>query len=110
MKFNKGDILVPRDVQFLEGAVVVDGYDEDWNGWATPRFEFAEAQRLIGCLKEGKARFDSERDAFITISQDGEEKFWQGQSVCITDGSSIKVYPIGAGSWCWNEVELKVGD
>ena len=28
MKFNKGDILVPKEKQFPEGALVVDGYDE----------------------------------------------------------------------------------
>ena len=78
---------------------------KDWNGWAMPHFEFADAKRLIAWLKNGKARFDSEKDAFITITEDGDEEFWQGQSIFITDGSSIKVYPVGAGSWCWNEVE-----
>ena len=28
MKFSKGDILIPCDAQFPEGAVVVDGYDK----------------------------------------------------------------------------------
>ena len=113
MKFSKGDILVPRDAQFPDGALVVDGYDEtgrllvqplgggfqlalradsgkrfrvadagergralfrrarfslmdsedhftgwtngeNWNGWAMPHFEFAEAQRLIAWLRDRK--------------------------------------------------------
>jgi hypothetical protein len=78
---------------------------EDWNGWATPHFELAEAERLIAWLKNAKAGFDSERDAFVTMLPDGEEEVWFAQSVAITDGSRIKVYPIGADSWCWEEVE-----
>jgi hypothetical protein len=78
---------------------------ERWNGWAMPHFEFAEAQRLVAWLTTGKGRFDSAEDAFVTVSQDGEEETWRGLSVAVTDGTSIMVYPIGAGSWCWDEVE-----
>lgn len=164
MNFTQGEILVPHDAQFPDGAVVVDGYDEggrllahpfgrgfqhafateatshfrvadegergralfrqarfslmdsedhftgwangeNWNGWAMPHFEFVEAQRLIAWLKDDKARYDAERDAFVTQSQDGEEELWAAQAIAITDGSSIKVHPIGAGSWCWDAVE-----
>ena len=162
MKFSKGDILVPRDAQFPDGAVVVDGYDktgqllahplggglqhiyptarqqdfrvvdegereralyrqakfslmdaedlfagwtngESWNGWAMPHFEFNEAKRLIAWLKDGKARFDPEQDAFVTTSSDGEEEIWEGRAIAISDGSSVKAYPLGTGCWCWSE-------
>jgi hypothetical protein len=164
MNFSKGEILVPRDTQFPDGAVMVDGYDgsnqllahplgggfqhvypvddlgcfrvadaqerqralfrrakfslmdsrdlfsgwtngERWNGWAMPHFELAEAQRLIAWLKNEKAQFDGARDAFVTDSPDGEEELWQGLAVAISDGSSLKVYPVGAGCWCWDEIE-----
>jgi hypothetical protein len=164
MKFSKGDILVPKERQFPEGAFVVDGYDErgrlvmhplgggleahvdavgasvfrvvtedervgtlfrsarfaladteavfngwtdgrKWNGWEMPRFERSEAQRVIKELKDGRARFDAERDAFVTISQDGEEEVWPAESVVISDGSKLTVYGVGAGAWIWDEVE-----
>jgi len=164
MKFSKGDILVPRDAQFPDGAVVVDGYDDDgpllvhplgggfqyafetkatsryrvadvgepgralfrpvqlslmdsevhftgwtngekWNGWAKPYFELAEGHRLIEWLKDDKSHYDATQDVFLTISQDSEEEVWAACSIAITDGSSIKAYPIGASSWCWDQVD-----
>jgi hypothetical protein len=45
--------------------------------------------RLDG-LKGGKA-----------TSQDGEEEVWGAEPITITDGSCIKVYPVGAGAWIW---------
>jgi hypothetical protein len=166
MKFNKGDILVPKGKQFPDSAIVVDGYDAQgrllmhpmggglqacvdaisasafclvdeaeregtlyrrarftlaesdeafdgwtdgrrWNGWEMPRFERSEAERLIKWLKDERARFDEEREAFITISQDGEEEVWPAESVVISDGSKQVVYGIGAGAWIWDEVERK---
>jgi hypothetical protein len=75
---------------------------ENWNGWAMPHFEFAEAQRLIAWLKTSAGRYDVARDVFLTFNMDDEEEMWPGCSISISDGSSIKVYGIGAGCWCWN--------
>ena len=36
---------------------------------------------------------------------DGDEKVWAGEQILASDGSAMKVYPIGAGSWIWDEVE-----
>lgn len=164
MRFSKGDILVPKERQFPDGAFVVDGYDERgrlvmhplgggleahvdavgasvfrlvpederagtmfcsgrftladsdelfigwtdgrrWNGWEMPRFERNEAERLIEWLGEERARFDAERDAFVTVSQDGEEEVWPAESVLISDGSKLAVYGVGAGAWIWDRVE-----
>src|ERR1039458_599742 len=44
-----------------------------WNGWEIPRFDRAEAERLIRWLGDDRARFDAARDAFVTVSQDEEE-------------------------------------
>ena len=77
---------------------------ETWNGWEMPHFEFDEAKRLIAWLKDAKARYDRERNCFTTTAQDGEDS-WQSCTIAITDGSCIKVYPIGAGCWCWDEEE-----
>ena len=166
MRFSKGDILVPKEKQFPDGAVVVDGYDEAWrlmghpmgggfqqcfpaasadlfrlvdeaertravyrrakftladsedkfrgwtdgrawNGWEMPHFEMAEAERLMLWLGDKRARFDAERDAFVTLSQDGEEEVWAGEAITISDGTAVKVYPVGAGAWTWDADEAR---
>jgi hypothetical protein len=78
---------------------------ELWNGWEKPRFEKAEADRLLQWLQDSSAKYDPARDAYITVSQDGEDEVWAAESIPISDGSSLRVYPIGAGSWIWEEVE-----
>jgi hypothetical protein len=75
-----------------------------WNGWEMPGFEKAEAIRLIEWLGDKRARFDESQDAFITISQDGEEELWRAENVIVSDGGSLRIYPIGAGAWIWDEV------
>lgn len=74
-----------------------------WNGWELPRFERAEAERLLSWLGDQRARFDAERDAFVTVNQDGEEEPWSAETITITDGSCIRAYPVGAGAWIWEE-------
>jgi hypothetical protein len=68
-----------------------------------PRFERAEAERLLALLGDKRARFDAGRDAVVTVGQDGEEEVWGVQVITVTDGSRIKVYPVGAGAWIWEE-------
>jgi hypothetical protein len=76
---------------------------ELWNGWAMPRLERAEAERVLARLGDQRARFDGERDAFVTMSQDGEQEVWGVEVITIADGSRIKAYPVGAGAWTWEE-------
>jgi hypothetical protein len=76
-----------------------------WNGWEMPRFEKVEAERLVGWLADKQGRFDAVRDAFVTVPQDGEEEVWAGEQVVISDGSALRVYPVGAGAWIWDEGE-----
>jgi hypothetical protein len=44
-----------------------------WKGWEMPRFERAAGELLLAWLGDGRARFEAERDAFVTVSQDGED-------------------------------------
>jgi len=91
-----------------DGKETFDGWTDGrcWNGWGMPRFEKNEAERLVRALKDERARYDAGRDAFVTLAQDGEEEIWAGEQIIISDGSAMKVYPVGAGSWIWDEVEL----
>lgn len=108
--------LVPADEQkqplWRRTRFSLDGLDgsfegwtngELWNGWDRPFFESEEAQRLISQLTDSKPRFDAQNDAFITVSSD-EDEVWQAETATLLGGRTIKVYPIGAGSWCWEEV------
>jgi hypothetical protein len=77
---------------------------ECWNGWAKPRFEFAEAEKVVAALGRGAERYDPVDDAFITAITD-EEETWESETITLPDGGTIKVYPVGAGSWIWDETE-----
>ena len=98
---------------------------QTWNGWARPRSERAEAERVIAWLATldpkpadgrvgfffpvtDKEHFDGERDGFITVNQAGQEDVWPAEHIKISDGSQLKVYASGAGCWCW-DVEPGVG-
>ncbi len=72
-----------------------------WNGWARPLFDFRTAQTVLAALAPGW-RYDEEADAFITPSDDGEES-WPAATVELPDGGAATLYPIGAGSWIWDE-------
>jgi hypothetical protein len=74
-----------------------------WNGWEMPGFEFQVCKEILAWMGDDKARYDGDRDVFITANQDGEE-IWPAESIAIRDGTRIKVYGLGAGSWTWEEV------
>ena len=74
-----------------------------WNGWAKPRFEFAEAQTLIAALGKDIGRYDVNTDAFITAMENCDEEIWAAEIIHLPDGGTVKVYPTGAGSWIWEE-------
>ncbi|MEA3208550.1 MAG: hypothetical protein QOE70_1607 [Chthoniobacter sp.] len=74
-----------------------------WNGWAMPHFEFSQAERVVAALDPDKGRYDAAADAFITITTDGEKEMWTGEMIALPDGGTAKVYPVGAGSWIWDE-------
>ena len=99
--YRRGRFALAESEESFEGWT--DG--RRWNGWEMPYFERSEAERLIRWLGDGRARFNAEGDAFVTLSQDGEEEVWQAQSVVISDGSKLRVYGVGAGAWVWDEVE-----
>lgn len=132
-EWEKGAALFSRETFQIAGAKeTFMGWTngEDWNGWAKPHFEFVEAQRLMkwqsaqntpggrsdtilalrpdlpapAPAEAGKEGFDETRDAFVTMSQDGKEELWPAEFITVTDGTRLKTYPIGAGSWIWDYV------
>ena len=74
-----------------------------WNGWEMPRFEAGIGMEILEFLGSEGARFDGKTRAFVTASQEGEEETWPAEEITLTDGSRIRAYPLGAGSWIWEE-------
>jgi len=95
---------------YEEGRFVLDDLEHNfpgwtnrvhWAGWEMPRFRFAVCEQILEYLAaDTEARFDAEADAFVTVT-DGEEERWPSELVTLADGSQAKVYPLGAGSWMW---------
>jgi hypothetical protein len=75
-----------------------------WNGWERPHFELEEAQKLVAAINDPKVRYDSAKDVFITTNGDAEDEVWPAQLITALGPNHVKVYSIGTGAWCWEEV------
>ena len=88
----------------------VDGWTDGelWNGWATPQFEFNEAMIIMNLLNEmpgaAKGMYDSEGDQFCFEFEEHEEPECYKVFSTTLNGELVKLYPIGARSWIWEEV------
>ena len=71
-----------------------------WNGWALPYFPAEAAHALLEHMPD--LRYDASQDAFVSKAVDGESQddVFPAQELLV-NGKSIKVYAVGAGSWCW---------
>ena len=80
-----------------------------WNGWAMPYFSIDGVRRLLELMPELK--FDSDRDAVVMTAGDGqsEDEVFGGASI-VAEGRLIKTYAIGAGYWCWEQLEAPISD
>lgn len=80
---------------------------QHWNGFACPLFSLEEAQRLMALNNHtdfcGQIVYDAAQDAFLfhEFGVESEERPDVYKMVLI-DG--VKFYPIGAFSWCWQDV------
>lgn len=73
--------------------------NEDWNGWACPYFTFEESSKIVEAHKNTgqNAWFDEAKDEFV-FEFDGDTEYYQA-----TNNNGQKLYPIGNGSWIWEE-------
>lgn len=90
---------------FLEDGRQLAAYGNGrrWNGWAMPMFDRAVGLEL--CRACPNIRYDLARDAFVADMGEGEEPEVYTATTVTVSGQELKVYPIGAGSWIWDEVE-----
>ncbi len=104
---DKGAALYRRGnfgIVDCDGAFPGWSNGETWNGWEKPRFDRETCEVILKWMERESARYDADRDAFITLNQDGDEETWPGELTTITDGSRIKAYALGAGAWTWEAI------
>jgi hypothetical protein len=71
-----------------------------WNGWALPHFTFDVAQRIVEAIRLFQdAHYDAIADEFVFETPDGDEERFGAVEI----KGLGKLYPIGAGSWIWEE-------
>jgi hypothetical protein len=99
----------------IDGGPRYRGYHrgDRWNGWAMPYFTL-EAGKAIMERWEGSdvpLTYDENATAFTAAFEDPE--VYEGE-VHTIEGRAEILYPIGAGSWCWDayetETETETGD
>lgn len=98
---------------YRQVSVTVEGLGDDglgfvaysngrrWNGWAMPHFPLHSALAVAQAM--GDVRYDEARDVFILETQGDEPEEFAAEVIQV-DGEGVKVYPIGAGYWCWDVV------
>lgn len=74
-----------------------------WNGWVTPAFDRAEADKVIAAMtadtEDFGCRFRWDGDTLFMAESDGAE--WYDEEQVGPDANGR--YPIGAWNWTWAE-------
>ncbi len=96
--------LTAVSADWLPDDMAVPAYSDGrrWNGWAMPCFTLEAGRSLLEYMPD--LRYDSVRDAFISKASDDEDEREDDVYLAEThviDGIPVKLYAIGAGSWCW---------
>lgn len=115
----QGDMSKTREDDFREALFGTDatpgpyrGYTkgDDWNGWATPYFEFEVAIQVAkdsSRLNDGtRVTYDESRDAFLyeDAAYPDEPVSFEAITIGVEDQEK-KVYPVGTYYWTWEVAE-----
>lgn len=92
-----------------------EGYSDPsfrWNGWACPYFEKNVADYIakkVSVNEDYCLYYDEEQDKYLLYeSEDGklvETDYFEKRIINTPEGIK-EVYPIGAGSWIWDDYSL----
>lgn len=99
--------LAWKEAKFdIEGGPKFKGWHrgDNWNGWACPYFEKAEAEKILRKMEGWEiARYNEKADAFEFGSSEDEDELdvYKGEDVEI-NGKKMHLYPIGAYCWVWS--------
>lgn len=84
-----------------------NGVNMVWNGYESPLFEHSVAEKilqdLVASTAAAKMEYVPETDAFRFFDPEEESwEEWKGRDIIEKPSSAVvRVYGIGAGSWCW---------
>jgi hypothetical protein len=87
---------------------VFEGYTfgQRWNGWQVPYFTKEVGLKIMEAMAEDEGnhpKYDEERDMFV-VSNDYDDATEEFPAMEFAgDGEIHKLYPIGSGSWVWDE-------
>jgi len=90
-----------------------------WNGWAKPSFTYEQALKVMEWINQYPTLdpsapvqpplfyYDKDKDAFVCGSEDDPNYYecYEGSEIELASGGKIKTYPIGAGTWIWDEAQ-----
>lgn len=85
--------------EWTDEAIPCHSDGRSWNGWGMPLFEKAQALRIAEAT-EGLT-YDAEKDVFRMSYGDPEDAEEWSRTEIFSEGRTVEVYGIGAGSWCW---------
>jgi hypothetical protein len=80
-----------------------------WNGWATPRFDRAEVERIIEWVARTDRSEDAPRfrwDGEVLVQDDPPYQDDPGYEPTRYEADEAGRYSVGSWSWTWSEVDL----
>lgn len=89
---------------------------EEWNGWATPYFEYSVGLDLVTQYNRRAghtpppAWYDAVADEFCFILDGEVDPECYGAVTLPGEGHPARLYPIGARNWIWDVWEADNGD
>ncbi len=103
-----------RKAQFGMDAIegIYEGYTngDTWNGWACPSFEYSEAERVLNASRINGFlwSYDNAKDKFIVWNKTehpdkNAPEVFEAKEIDV-EGHLIRVYPVGAYAWIWEEL------
>jgi hypothetical protein len=97
----------------IEDRLFCDGYTagHTWNGWARPYFTREVGDQIVAdWIAPGAptlhAHYDADTDTFFFADDSAwpmEPETFPGETHLV-DGRPMTLYPIGNGSWIWDEI------
>ena len=96
----------------IDDSASFEGYTRGdlWNGFACPRFTKEEGLKIVQHFntEDYPARFNEEKDQFEFTMDDYKDEGSLDVTTPVNiefEGNELKVYPIGAWGWIWDEVK-----